>query len=229
MKNSTLNWFDWFLIIGITVTSIISNVDGIDVLGTTAGISGVVCVVLVAKRSIWNYPFGILNVLLYGYISYKAKVYGDAVLNLLYYFPMNIIGWIMWQSRRERDIESNETNSRVAARFMTHWGRIVMFSASIFATLLCGYLLSRFTADPQPYKDSFTTVFSIVAMFLMVKAFMEQWILWVLVDFVSVIMWAWLWYKGQPHADLVFLMWVFYFANAVNGLVVWTRSAKLKN
>ena len=229
MKNSTLNWFDWFLIIGITVTSLISNVDGIDVLGTTAGISGVVCVVLVAKRSIWNYPFGIINVLLYGYISYKAKVYGDAVLNLLYYFPMNIIGWIMWQSRRERDIESNETNSKVAARFMTHWGRTVMFSASIVATLLCGYLLSHFTADPQPYKDSFTTVFSIVAMFLMVKAFMEQWILWVLVDFVSVIMWAWLWYKGQPHADLVFLMWVFYFANAVNGLVVWTRSAKLKN
>ena len=73
MKNSTLNWFDWFLIIGIIVTSLISNVNGIDVLGTAAGISGVVCVVLVAKRSIWNYPFGILNVLLYGYISYKAK------------------------------------------------------------------------------------------------------------------------------------------------------------
>ncbi len=225
-KRSTLNLFDWFLIIGIIATTLICNwlKNEIDIMGSIAGITGVVCVVLVAKRSIWNYIFGIVNVLLYGYISFKSKVYGDAVLNILYYFPMNIIGWLLWNRRKSS--QQCEASTLVQCRFLSIQGRLITAAVSIVATLLVGYVLSEFTADPQPYKDSFTTIFSIVAMFLMVKAYMEQWILWILTDIVSVIMWGWLWYNGTPHAAVVFLMWVFYLANAINGAVVWSRSAR---
>ena len=97
MKTKILSVYDWFLIIGVIVTNIVySFLTGtLDVVGSVASVAGVLCVVLVAKGSIWNYLFGIVNVSLYALISYKADLYGDAALNALYYVPMQFIGW--WQ------------------------------------------------------------------------------------------------------------------------------------
>ena len=86
MKNKVLSLYDWFLIIGVIASNIIYSVlsGNLDVVGSLAGIAGVLCVVLVAKGSIWNYLFGLVNVSMYAYISYKASLYGDAVLNANY-------------------------------------------------------------------------------------------------------------------------------------------------
>ena len=85
MKQKILTLYDWFLIVGVIATNIIySALSGsVDVVGSLAGITGVLCVVLVAKGSIWNYAFGLVNVSLYALISYKASLYGDAALNAL--------------------------------------------------------------------------------------------------------------------------------------------------
>ena len=101
MKNKVLNAYDWFLIIGVIASNILySALSGnVDIVGSIAGISGVLCVVLVAKGSIWNYLFGLINVSMYAYISYKASLYGDAALNALYYLPMQFIGWWQWRKR----------------------------------------------------------------------------------------------------------------------------------
>ena len=101
MNNKVLSLYDWFLIVGVIASNVIySMMTGtLDVLGSLAGITGVLCVVLVAKGSIWNYLFGLVNVSLYAYISYKASLYGDAVLNAFYYVPMQFIGWWQWRKR----------------------------------------------------------------------------------------------------------------------------------
>ena len=95
MKNKILSAYDWFLIVGVIFSNILYSLlsGNVDIVGSAAGIAGVLCVVLVAKGSIWNYVFGVVNVSLYAYISYKASLYGDAGLNALYYFPMQFIGW----------------------------------------------------------------------------------------------------------------------------------------
>ncbi|MEF9931948.1 MAG: nicotinamide riboside transporter PnuC, partial [Bacteroidales bacterium] len=82
-SKSTLRLFDWFLIIGIIILNILYSVveNNFDTLGSIASITGVVCVVLVAKRSMSNYLFGIINVSLYAYISYESSLYGDFLLN----------------------------------------------------------------------------------------------------------------------------------------------------
>lgn len=74
MKQRILAPYDWFLIVGVIASNIIYSVlsGTLDVVGSIAGIAGVLCVVLVAKGSIWNYLFGIVNVSMYAYISYKA-------------------------------------------------------------------------------------------------------------------------------------------------------------
>ena len=80
MKNKVLSFYDFFLIAGVIASNIAYSVlsGSIDAVGSIAGIAGVICVVLVAKGSIWNYAFGIINVSMYAYISYKAALYGDA-------------------------------------------------------------------------------------------------------------------------------------------------------
>ena len=87
MKNKVLSLYDWFLIVGVIVSNLIYTIltGEVDVVGSLAGIAGVLCVVLVAKGSIWNYFFGLINVSMYAYISFKASLYGDAALNALYY------------------------------------------------------------------------------------------------------------------------------------------------
>ena len=226
MKNRILNGYDWFLIVGVIATNIIYSVlsGDIDLVGSLAAIAGVLCVVLVAKGSIWNYLFGLVNVSMYAYISYKAGLYGDAALNALYYLPMQFIGWWQWRKRGAAVSESQAGNDgvQVKARRLNLLQRILLTAGCVAAVILVGYVL-RYFGDPQPFKDSTTTVLSIVAQALMALAFMEQWVLWIITNIVSVAMWCVCVSRGEPHAAVMVIMWAFYLLNSINGLRVWLR------
>ncbi|MEG0591489.1 MAG: nicotinamide riboside transporter PnuC, partial [Lachnospiraceae bacterium] len=88
-SKGTLSTFDLLLISGVVFFNILHStlVNELNLIGSLASVSGVICVVLVAKRSMSNYLFGIINVSLYAYISYKASIYGDFLLNAFYYLP----------------------------------------------------------------------------------------------------------------------------------------------
>ena len=258
MKDKVLSLYDWFLILGVVISSTIYTVFSVRsgsetlqgaLLGSAAGIAGVFCVVLVAKGSIWNYLFGLVNVSLYAWISYKASLYGDACLNAFYYFPMQFIGWWQWRRRaqisplaslgredraeasvgRDEQGDAVETPVRdergrntVRARRMDWTWRIVLALGCAAAVVACGFALRHF-GDPQPFKDSATTVLSIVAQALMALAFMEQWALWIITNVLSVIMWSILAFIGEPHSGLMVIMWSFYLLNSINGLRVWLK------
>ena len=258
MKDKVLSLYDWFLILGVVISSTIYTVFSVRsgsetlqgaLLGSAAGIAGVFCVVLVAKGSIWNYLFGLVNVSLYAWISYKASLYGDACLNAFYYLPMQFIGWWQWRRRAEisplaslgredraeasvgraeqgdaveTPVRDERGRNTVRARRMDWTWRIVLALGCAAAVVACGFALRHF-GDPQPFKDSATTVLSIVAQALMALAFMEQWALWIITNVLSVIMWSILAFRGEPHSGLMVIMWSFYLLNSINGLRVWLK------
>lgn len=223
-KLNTLKPFDWFLIIGIISVNIIYSLleRDFDFIGSIAGITGVVCVVLVAKGNILNYLFGLVNVTLYALISYKAALYGDAALNAFYYLPMQFVGWYSWIGRRK----TQESVTVVAKRMITR-ERVTWLLISITTVAVTAWILKIFE-DPQPIKDAATTVLSVIAMFLMVRRFMEQWVLWVIVNIISVVMWVIAFSKGESHSMLMVIMWLFYLANSVNGWITWMRLSQKK-
>ena len=229
MNNKVLSLYDWFLIAGVIVSNVVYSLltGTMDVLGSMAAITGVLCVVLVAKGSIWNYLFGLVNVSLYAYISYKASLYGDAALNALYYLPMQFIGWWQWRRRGAAMSAAGAGDSgvQVKARRFTWKQRTILFLGCAVAVVAVGFLLKH-VGDPQPFKDSTTTVLSIVAQALMALAFMEQWILWIITNIVSVIMWCVCVSRGEAHAGVMVIMWAFYLMNSINGLRVWMRLSK---
>ena len=229
MRNKVLTGYDWFLIAGVIVTNIIySALTGtMDVVGSIAGITGVLCVVLVAKGSIWNYAFGLVNVSLYAWISYKAALYGDAGLNALYYLPMQFIGWWQWRKRGAAMSESESAGGgvQVKARRLD-WSQRVLLVLGCFAAVTAVGFLLKYLGDPQPFKDSATTVLSVVAQALMALAFMEQWALWIITNVISVIMWGVCVLRGEAHAEVMVIMWVFYLLNSINGFRVWLKLSK---
>lgn len=229
MNNKVLSLYDWFLIAGVIVSNVVYSLltGTMDVLGSMAAITGVLCVVLVAKGSIWNYLFGLVNVSLYAYISYKASLYGDAALNALYYLPMQFIGWWQWRRRGAAmsAAEAGDSGVQVKARRFTWKQRTILFLGCAVAVVAVGFLLKH-VGDPQPFKDSTTTVLSIVAQALMALAFMEQWALWIITNIVSVVMWCVCVSRGEAHAGVMVIMWVFYLLNSINGMRVWMKLSK---
>ena len=226
MKTKILSLYDWFLIVGVVASNIIYSVlsGNIDIVGSVAGIAGVLCVVLVAKGSIWNYLFGLVNVSMYAYISYNASLYGDAALNALYYVPMQFIGWWQWRKRGALVSASDESGNgvQVQARRFTWKQRAFLAAGCAAAVVACGFVL-KYVGDPQPFKDSTTTVLSIVAQALMALAFMEQWVLWIITNIVSVAMWGVCVARGEAHAALMLIMWIFYLLSSINGFRVWLK------
>lgn len=216
---NTLNPFDWFLIGGVVFFSLLYSLlsGSFDALGTIAGVTGIVCVVLVAKGNIFNYLFGLINVTLYAWISFKAELYGDALLNALYYLPMQFAGWYSWM--RKRNAEESVT---IIARRLSRRQRYILAAISV-VTVAAGAVLLNMLNDPQPVKDSATTILSVIAMFLMVKVYMEQWVLWVVVNVISIVMWSVSYFEGEPHSMLMIIMWIFYLANSVNGWILWVK------
>ena len=229
MKEKVLSLYDWFLIVGVIASNVLYSIlsGTMDVLGSVASVAGVLCVVLVAKGSIWNYLFGIVNVSLYAYISYMASLYGDAALNAFYYVPMQFIGWWQWRKRgaavSEADARGNGV--QVKARRFTTKQRLILAAGCLAAVVAGGFVL-RYFGDPQPFKDSTTTVLSIVAQALMALAFMEQWVLWIITNVVSVVMWVICVSRGEAHAVVMVIMWTFYLLNSINGFRVWLRLSR---
>lgn len=223
-----LSVFDICLIIGIGVMNVLYSVFSgtVDVIGSVTGIAGVLCVVLVAKGSIWNYLFGLANVSLYAYVSFKAGLYGDAALNALYYLPMQFVGWWQWRRRGASARGGDDGRESVVKARRLSPRQLVLVVAVCAAGIGGGTVLLDWLNDPQPFKDAVTTVLSIVAQFLMALAFMEQWALWIITNVVSVAMWCVCVSRGDPHAGLMVIMWLFYLANSVNGLRVWLKLSR---
>ena len=137
---------------------------------------------------------------------------------------MQFVGWWQWRKRGAAvsEAEAEGAGVQVKARRFTWKQRTVLFLGCAAAVVAGAYVLEYF-GDPQPLKDSTTTVLSIVAQALMALAFMEQWVLWIITNVVSVIMWCVCVARGEAHAAVMVIMWVFYLLNSINGLRVWCK------
>ena len=218
-----LNAFDLFLILGTTAVSIASSLlgDGWDTLGFIVAVTGIINLVLCAKGNLWNYLFGIIYNAIYVYIAWHSKLYADSAIYLLYYLPMQFVGWAQWKKNQNQD------SGAVNAVHLTRKTALVLLAAAIVLIPLFAWILSRpAIGDAQPWLDATTTVVSILAMYMMVKAIAEQWYIWVVLDAVQVIKWTVATIRGEEHAALMLVMFAFFLANAVYGLIQWNRLAR---
>ena len=222
-KNEISGWkkreIFWLIFANVALLAI-SLYLGDTLVGILASLTGVTCVILCGKGKMSNYLFGTVNVLLYAYVAWKAKYYGDVMLNLLYYFPTNILGWFVW--KKNIDTEKQE----VVKKRMTLKQDILVLVLSTAGIFGYSYVL-RLLGGNLPLVDSMSTVLSVVAQILMIKRFTEQWIVWIAVDAVSVIMWVAAYLNGT-ESIAVLLMWVIFLFNAIFMFIKWYNDSREK-
>ena len=185
------------------------------VIGIIAALTGVWCVILTGKGKRSSFIFGTVNVVFYALIAMKAKYYGEVMLNLVYYFPMNFVGWFLW--KRHMNDESGE----VIKSSLPIKKSLVLYGCTAAAIFLYGLVLKAINGN-LPFIDSMSTVVSVVAQILSVKRLTEQWVLWIVVDVVTVIMWA-VNFANGGESIATLLMWSIYLLNAVFMYIKWKR------
>jgi len=219
------NWWDWSWTI---VASVVGTWLGVTwgeggwqtALSVVTMLTGLWCVILVAKGRIFNYYVGIVNILGYGYISYTYQLYGETMLNILYYLPMSFVGLYIWSKHKNTAVKDS-----VKVKCLTLQQREAYGALTVIAFLVYGIILRKM-GDPYPFIDSCSTVLSIVAMWAMAWRYWEQWILWIIVDVVSVYMWYCVMVDSGTNDIALLVMWIAFLINAVYGYISWYRMVR---
>ena len=192
------------------------------VISIISAITGVTCVIFVSKGMMANYIVGAINVALYAYLAFKSKIYGDFMLNAFYYFPMQFIGLYMWSKAKNKE-EDHELKSKA----LNNKQRLILCLISIGIILVYAEVL-KLLGGNVPIIDSTSTVLSVIAMILMVKQYLEQWYLWVIVNIVSIIMWVISLSEGSGDVATL-IMWILFLLNSLYGLWNWKKENKKQN
>ena len=183
-----------------------------------AALTGVWCVILTGKGKRSSFLFGTVNVVFYAMISFQARYYGEVMLNILYYLPMNFVGWFAWKKHM------NEETGEVVKRRLPRNRRVWVYGLTAAAILLYGLVLKALGGN-LPYVDSMSTVVSVTAQILSVKRLTEQWVLWIVVDVVTVVMWGINFAQGGATVATL-AMWSVYLINAVIMYIRWNREGR---
>lgn len=176
-----------------------------------SGMLGICSVVLGAKGNILTFFFGFAQVGTYTYLCCVEHFYAEIAINIYYFFTM-IYGVYCWRRRLKNSTLQVQTR-RLSRRIFP-----LLTVAIVVLSIFVGWLLSRYTDDPQPYLDAMTTVPAIAAQILMVMAYREQWYLWLMVDVLALVMWV----RAENYCMAA--QYAFWCANCVYGYIQWTKS-----
>lgn len=207
----------WLLFANIVILAV-SVYMGDTPIGIICSITGTCCVILTGMGKMSNFLFGTINVILYAYVAWNAKYYGEVMLNLLYYFPTNIIGFVAWKKHM------NEEKNEVQMLRLTLKQDVMLALACVAGIFGYSYVL-KLLGGNLPLIDSMSTVLSVVAQILLIRRRMEQWIIWIIVDVVTVIMWIAAFFNGGESVA-VLMMWIVYTINAFIMFIKWYKGSK---
>lgn len=183
-----------------------------------SGVTGIISVVLCAKGKISTYVFACVNVGLYAIIAYQNRLFGEVMLNGFYYLPMNVVGFYMWHKQKDND-------GTVLVRRLTAKQIILLIIGVLIAIIAYWRILVSLGGNLQ-IIDSITTILAIVAFLLQIGRFMEQWILWMIINVFSITMWSLLLQTPDGSVTMI-IMFSAYLINGIYGFKNWLKLSKI--
>lgn len=144
----------------------------------TAVFFGLLSVWFMKKERVLVFPFGIINVQIYVYICFDTKLYAYASINV-FYFIMSVYGWYNW-TRKDADDKRIKISQCSRTEMIFNTLAIVLFF------FLIRFILKKYTDSRLPDWDAFTTSVYIIAQWLLSRKKIENWLLWILGDVISI-------------------------------------------
>jgi nicotinamide mononucleotide transporter len=184
----------------------------IEILGT---IFGILYVILSVKQNILTWLLCFLTSVLYIYVFLDAKFYAGMALQLYYVF-VSIYGWITWQKGSKTDEGKEEL--QVSRLKMHQIYYLVPISLVLWIAIF--FILRRFTDSPVPVGDSFMAAFSIVGTWMVAKKNVECWLVWIVVNLISVI----IFFSRDLYPTAI--LYLIYLVSAFWGYYEWKKDLK---
>ena len=149
---------------------------------TAAGL-GVINIALLIFRSVWNFPFGMAMVALYIFVFWEERLYAESGLQV-FFFLAQAWGWWLWVKAGGDDAG---TSGQVPVRWLDWPSRAVWLLVTAALSLNLGWVMARFTNAVMPYADSAIAGASVAAQILLGFRRIENWILWIVIDVASIL------------------------------------------
>jgi nicotinamide mononucleotide transporter len=184
-----------------------------------AVLTGILSVWFSRKENILVYPTGLVNTIIYIYLSFKSALLGEASVNF-YYTIMSIYGWILW-TRKDRE---QQTILQITPSSGREWlQQLTFFGAFYFAVFFSlTYLKKDFAPMAIPWADAFASATAYTGMWLMAKKKVESWHWWIATNFSSIPLYF------VKHYVFTSVYYVILLIMSVSGLIEWSRRAKAR-
>ncbi|MED3976136.1 nicotinamide riboside transporter PnuC [Priestia megaterium] len=195
------------------------------IIGLVSSLSGMICVVLVAKGKMSNYYFGIVQTATYAYISYTYGLFGEAMIYGIVYLPMQFIGIYLWsKNNKKKEVESTKGEDVEVKRLSIKGMALLLL---VTALLSLGYAeVLKLIGGQQVRIDSVAVVVSVMANILMLKRYAEQWFLWIIVNVLSITLWIITLVNSDGNSWSMLIMYSAFFVNSLYGYINWIKMSK---
>lgn len=181
-----------------------------------AVLAGIGSVWFSKKENILVYPVGLVNTIIYIFISIKGHLYGEASVNL-YYTIMSIYGWVLWAKRDEQRQHSIRISYSTGREWLSQLLFFGIFYVFIYAALT--WLKKEFAPEAIPWADALASASAYTGMWLMARKKVESWYWWIITNLASIPLYF---IKGYVFTSFQFLVLLIL---AVAGLIAWKRKA----
>jgi nicotinamide mononucleotide transporter len=169
------------------------------------------------KENILVYPVGLVNTIIYVYISIKGSLLGEASVNF-YYTVMSIYGWILWAKKNQQQQHIVLITSSGLKEWLRQLLFFTVFYIGIFSALT--YLKKDFAPGAIPWADAFASATAFTAMWLMARKKVESWYWWIATNIASIPLYFVKHYVFTSVYYIILLIMAFW------GLNEWIKRAK---
>lgn len=232
----SLKWYETIMcliMVGISIYYAIKPIEGcpqwLAIINMISGLCGVMCVFLTAKANRMNFPFAVVNTTVFIIYLFYFGIWATFWLELIVYFPMNIISWINWYKHKD-----NEDALLAKSRKLTVAQNVLVTCIIAGLAVVTHYLLSAFAGDTwmrfaqdfgwnialMKWLDSTIFAIGIVAVVLEALRYTEQYFWWLVTDVVAVLQYA---LKKDP---VYFTKKTIYLIEAFIGFYNWDKLSK---
>lgn len=192
------------------------SVDAIKLIEIIAILSGIISVWFSRKENIWVYPSGLINTLVYVYLSFEGDLFGEAAVNF-YYTIMSLYGWYNWM----RKDQSKTLIVHVSHSSKSEWYGELGFFAGIYVVIFIAltYIKNAFAPGAIPWADALASASAFTAMWLMTKKKVNSWAWWIVTNLASIPLYF---VKGYTFTAVYYIILL---VLAIMGLQTWRKKA----